>query len=204
MQKRTWKILYGDSNILRLNGIMTGCTLNISGQDNKIIIDRRTFLRNVSIIVHGNNNTIILKDGVTFNENGRILIEDNNNNLHIDSRTQIQGAFIAIRDNGTSVHIGKECLFSSGVVIRSSDAHSILDTDGKRINPGADVTIGNHVWLGFNTTILKGTTIGDGSVIGSNATVASSDIASGSLAVGIPARVVKSNISWDINRLPCE
>ena len=53
--------------------------------------------------------------------------------------------------------------------------------------------IEDNVWLGDNVTVLPGVTIGRGSIIGSNAVVSKS-IPPYSIAVGIPARVIKR---WD-------
>lgn len=53
------------------------------------------------------------------------------------------------------------------------------------------ITIGNDVWIGRRVIILPGVTIGDGCVIGAGAVVAK-DIPSYSIAVGNPARVIKS------------
>jgi len=53
------------------------------------------------------------------------------------------------------------------------------------------VTLGNSVWLPWRIFVMPGTTIGDGSVIGANSLV-SGAIPPDSLAVGSPARVVRS------------
>lgn len=53
------------------------------------------------------------------------------------------------------------------------------------------VTIGHNVWIGGSVTILPGVTIGDNVVIGAGSVV-SRDIPSNSVAVGNPARVIKS------------
>jgi acetyltransferase-like isoleucine patch superfamily enzyme len=53
------------------------------------------------------------------------------------------------------------------------------------------VAIGRRVWIGANVTILSGVTIGDGAVIGAGAVV-NRDIPAASLAVGVPARVVRT------------
>ena len=53
------------------------------------------------------------------------------------------------------------------------------------------VHIGNDVWLGRRVMIMPGVTIGDGCVIGAGAVVAK-DIPPYSVAVGNPAKVVKT------------
>ncbi|MEG0988584.1 MAG: DapH/DapD/GlmU-related protein [Clostridium sp.] len=52
------------------------------------------------------------------------------------------------------------------------------------------VVIGNNVWIGENVVVLSGVNIGDGCIIGANSVV-NSDIPSCSIAVGLPAKVVK-------------
>ena len=54
-----------------------------------------------------------------------------------------------------------------------------------------DVKIRDNVWIGSNAVILPGVTIGENTVIGAGAVV-TKDIPSGSVAVGVPARVIKS------------
>lgn len=53
------------------------------------------------------------------------------------------------------------------------------------------ITVGNDVYFGNNVIILPGVTIGDKVVIGAGAVV-SRDIPSNSVAVGVPARVIKT------------
>lgn len=52
------------------------------------------------------------------------------------------------------------------------------------------IVIGDDCWLGANVTVLPGVTIGRGCTIGAGAVV-SSDIPEYSVAVGVPAKVVK-------------
>lgn len=51
------------------------------------------------------------------------------------------------------------------------------------------VNIGKNVWIGRNVCIMPGVTIGDYAVIGANAVV-THDIASNSIAVGVPAEII--------------
>ena len=52
------------------------------------------------------------------------------------------------------------------------------------------VRIGNDVWIGGNVTLLPGITIGNNVVIGAGAVV-TKDIPDNSLALGVPAKVVR-------------
>ncbi len=53
------------------------------------------------------------------------------------------------------------------------------------------MTIGKNVWIGMNSTILKGVTIGDDSIVGAGSVV-TMDIPADVVAAGNPARVVKT------------
>ena len=53
------------------------------------------------------------------------------------------------------------------------------------------ITIGSCVWIATGATVLPGVTIGDGCVIGAHSVV-NKDIPEGCIAVGSPARVIKS------------
>jgi maltose O-acetyltransferase len=53
------------------------------------------------------------------------------------------------------------------------------------------IRIGNGVWIGGAAIVLPGVTIGDGCVVGAGSVV-TRDLPAGSLAVGNPARIVRS------------
>lgn len=53
-----------------------------------------------------------------------------------------------------------------------------------------DIVVGNDVWLGSNVKVMSGVHIGDGCIIGANAVV-TKDVEPYSLAVGVPAKVIK-------------
>jgi acetyltransferase-like isoleucine patch superfamily enzyme len=82
---------------------------------------------------------------------------------------------------GEDTQIGPCCLITT----TDHDYRSDLETSFKR------VLIGKGVWVGANVTILPGVEIGDYSVIGAGAVVTKS-IPPQSIAVGVPARVIKT------------
>ncbi|MBD0304315.1 MAG: hypothetical protein ICV85_19810 [Tolypothrix sp. T3-bin4] len=85
--------------------------------------------------------------------------------------------------------------------IRCGDSHSIIDlSTGKRVNYAKDIKINDHVWIAAHIQILKGVTVGSNSVIATGAVV-TKDIPSNSIAAGVPAKVVKTNINWERQRL---
>ena len=60
----------------------------------------------------------------------------------------------------------------------------------------APIHIGNHVWVGVRAIILKGVTIGDGAIIAAGSVV-TRDVPANTLVGGVPAKIIKDNISWE-------
>lgn len=57
--------------------------------------------------------------------------------------------------------------------------------------------IGNDVWIGCNSTILRGVKVGDGAVIGANSLV-TKDVPPYAIVVGSPAKVLKYRFGQNI------
>ncbi len=93
----------------------------------------------------------------------------------------------------SSVIVGQDCLIAELVSIRDHD-HTSAHTGVPTRSQGEDVApvrIGNNVWLGAKVTVLKGVSIGDGAIVGANAVV-TSDLPPGAVAVGVPARMIRT------------
>lgn len=91
------------------------------------------------------------------------------------------------------LEIGNHVFIHGGITILTHDWASwcFVYSDAEFFPSHAKVTIGDNVWFGRNVTVCKGVTIGDNCIIGIGSIVTSS-IPSGSVAVGIPARVICS------------
>lgn len=114
----------------------------------------------------------------------------------------IMDATFVIEGPGSTVAVGRRCLLSWGSHFRTSDSHAIIDLDsGKRINLPQPLVLGPHVWVGQEALVLSGLTIGQGAIIGARAVV-TRDVAPCSLAAGVPARVLRENVSWTLSLEP--
>lgn len=90
--------------------------------------------------------------------------------------------------------IGNNVLIGPGVHIYTVNHPLDVDTRHRKfLEFTRPVTIGSDVWIGGRVVVLPGVTIGDGCIIGAGSVV-SKDVPPLSLAVGNPARVVKTLI----------
>lgn len=69
------------------------------------------------------------------------------------------------------IKINDDCMFSWDVTLIDTDYHPIKGSVNEIINYPKPIEIGNHVWIGFNSQILKGVVISDNSIISSGCTV---------------------------------
>ncbi|EPE07929.1 maltose o-acetyltransferase [Ophiostoma piceae UAMH 11346] len=101
-------------------------------------------------------------------------------------------------DYGLRVKIGASTFINYGCSILDTPVADVTigenSADGTAqplTSYGVAVTVGNNVWVGAGAIILGGVTVGDRCVIGAGSVV-TRDIPADSLAVGNPAKVVRS------------
>lgn len=90
------------------------------------------------------------------------------------------------------VAIGFDCIVGWGSVITDSDWHTMVARSRQ-----ADVTIHDRVWVAHGVSILKGTCLPEGCVVAAHSLVNSGSFAPRSLIGGCPAKVLRSDVSWD-------
>lgn len=116
----------------------------------------------------------------------------NGERISVGARTHVgERAYVWAGDSHGSVTIGEDCRLGPEVFITASDYglrpdEKIADQERNE----EDVVIGDDVWLGARVFVGAGVTIGDGTVV-SAGSVVSRSLPPGSIAVGIPARVVR-------------
>lgn len=145
--------------------------------------------KGVRIDVKGEDSRITLEKGVALEKDVTIGALDNTC-VQIGEGTFI-GPGVCIAGPG-DIAIGKRCLIAAHVGIFANN-HNFADPTKYIADQGISrqgIVIGDDCWLGHNVTVLDGVTIGEGSVIGAGAVV-NRDIPPYSIAVGVPAKVIK-------------
>ena len=149
-------------------------------------------------------NTIIEKGCTVIAEDGSELIL---NNAYISSGTlirstkdsiiNIQSSFIGrncIIVAKVAIEINKNCEIAEMDVIRDQDHKHDL-TERKIAGQGfnsSPIKIGENIWIGSKSTILKGVEIGSNSIIGAH-TLVNKSVPTSSISVGIPVKIIKEN-----------
>ncbi len=109
--------------------------------------------------------------------------------LEIGSGFANHGARIHCFQN---IRIGNQVFIGDDVAIRDSDGHEVVGSNKPMSSP---IVIEDHVWIGARVTIVKGVTIGEGAIVAAGAVVAK-DVPPHTMVAGVPAKVVKDNVSW--------
>ncbi len=91
------------------------------------------------------------------------------------------------QDQG-GIRIGDGTLIGHNVVLATIN-HD-LNPEKNRKNHYVPITIGAHVWIGSNATILPGVTLGDHAVVAAGAVV-TKDVPPRMVVGGVPAKVLK-------------
>jgi acetyltransferase-like isoleucine patch superfamily enzyme len=140
--------------------------------------------------VFGTNNRVINAANVTIGRG--CLFQDSiyiragvNGRVSIGDRVALN-SFVQLYGHG-GISLGDETQIGPGTIITTT-GHDYTERNLEaHFKP---IIIGKRVWVGANATIIGGVTIGDCAVIGAGAVVIR-DIPAHSVAVGVPARVVR-------------
>ncbi|NNE19169.1 MAG: acyltransferase [Myxococcales bacterium] len=191
----------GEGNVLDLGKArLHGTRIEIRGNHNVIRFHPTCKLVNVSFQLLGDDLRVELGERVKISRWGEFLLMGRDAEIRLGHHTTVESArFVA--HGGTTLEVGPDCMFAYDVEVRTSDEHSILDAQSdERINPDASVRIGEHVWFGARSVVLKGVRIGNDSVIATGSIV-SRDLGAAVVAGGIPAEEIRDGVTWDRRRL---
>ena len=189
-----------NNKILNKGGVKVASHIQIAGNGNKLIMEKGCMLLNSLVKISGNNNEVVLKAN-SYVSGAELWIEDNNCLLSIGERTFVgHHSHLACTEDERKLIVGDDCMISSNVQIRTGDSHSIVELEGNRINPAESVEIGNHCWIGEGSKVMKGVRLEGDNVVSTGAIVTKS-FDKNVLLGGIPAKVIKDNVTWDKERI---
>ena len=173
----------------------------------KLLVGRNVTFRHPKKIHLGNN--VIIDDNCVVDAKGEsnagITIGDNvfigrntivyckNGDIHLERAVNLSSHCTVFSSNkltiGEGTMIGAYTYLLSGGEYDPSDPTPFADQSG--MNTKGPLTVGRNCWLGARVTVLDGANIGEHAVIGAGAVV-TKPIPPDSVAVGIPAKVVRS------------
>lgn len=116
------------------------------------------------------------------------LYSEGNLSIGSDSFIGAGSCIVAVQ----SIVIGDDALIAANVTIRDQN-HSTASGAPYRLQAldAEPITIAENVWVGVNSTILKGVAVGAGAVVAAGAVV-TKHVASRTVVAGVPARLLSS------------
>lgn len=161
-----WGVKYGSGVKFR------GNTFFSLGQTSRIVIgDKCVFNSKNSANFRGINHICILQ----ASEGGTISI---------GNRCGFSGVSIV---SSISVTLGDDVMCGTNVMIGDRNDHEDQYPEWQP----SPVRIGDNVWIGMNSIVMRGVTIGDNVIIGAGSVV-TKDIPPNCVAAGVPCKIIKN------------
>jgi len=155
----------------------------------RLQLEQLPYITGDGIIEIGDDVRISGKIGITFNDRA-----EERPRLIIGDKTFLaSGVSFSV---ASRVVVGSHCLLAASVSVRDNDGHPVdpqTRKEGAAIAPqdAKPVAIGDNVWVGNGSQILKGVTLGDNAVVGARSMVLK-DVPPNSVAAGSPAKVIRT------------
>lgn len=186
----------GANNTIKISlGEIKQFSLEIDGSENRLKTGRGCHLCNVRIFLRGNGNVVHIGDSVRL-ANTDIYACGDKCEVSIGDFTSVEGAKIAAAESGTRLVLGKDCMLSEGIEIRTGDSHGLHNSAGLRTNQGRDIEVADRVWIGKGVMVLKGACIARDCILGANSLVSGVFTTPGCVIAGNPASVKRENVFW--------
>lgn len=180
------RVIFVDFRILKYR-MLSECK-NVSGKPN---LFHPLLLKGSGQIKFGKNVQIgVISSPNYFSHYSYIEAREPNSKIEIGNNVAINNNFSAVAF--MNISIADDVLIGINCSIIDNDGHH-LDADKRNngIPKSAEIRIENNVFIGSDVTILKGVTIGENSIIG-NKSVVTKNIPKNSIAVGNPAKVIRT------------
>lgn len=139
-----------------------------------------------------NSGTITIRDLADFGSGTRIV---NSGYLQFGSLFMAKANCKIICHK--KITFGDNVLISWDTLVMDSDHHKIfrMDEPTLQVNSPREICIGNHVWIGCNSIILKGTTIADDVIVAAGSLTSGDYSESNCIISG--KDILKDNVIWE-------
>lgn len=134
--------------------------------------------------------------GSAFLGQGTKLFVDNQGKIIFGDRFSLTGESQLISQR--KISFGDDCLVSWDCLLLDTDFHKIYNKNNQYLNPPKEIIIGNKVWIGCRTTILKGSRVSNHSILGAGSLLSKELSEENSIFSGNPVVKLKSNIYWHL------
>jgi acetyltransferase-like isoleucine patch superfamily enzyme len=197
-----WKYNHHGNQIEFAGAFLKGTVFDVRGCDNRVIIGPKARLSNCKITIIGNHCSLVIGGGHTIVNGTSFWLQDDHSHISIGKDFMCgEGSQIASCE-GTIISLGDDCMLSEDIEMRSSDSHSIFNTNTRmRINEARNITISNHVWITAHVRILKGSYVAAHCVVGNSSLVSGKLSQSHSIYAGVPCKLMKEQIEWSKYKL---
>jgi len=184
-------------------GVVFGRNMTIRHPGKVQIADGVIFDDNVLIDAKGSGGGIMLGQGVYIGRNTILSCKGGKIALHDKANLGQNCVIFSARE----VSIGAGCMIAAFCHILSGGEYDVISEVPFCRQKGKEVAkatiIGEDCWLGSAVCVTSETAIGAYSVIGAKSLV-NRDIPPASIAVGIPAKVIRTRTLTSQQRLPAE
>lgn len=152
---------------------------NLQNDKSKIIIGTNTAIRG-ELLIFAHGGQISIGDYCFIGENSKIWSSEE---IKIGNRVLISHN-VNIHDNNSHPTDSKMRANQVKEIFSSNHPKTIASINSKEIE------ISDDVWIGFNSTILKGVKIGKGAIIGANSFI-TKNVEEFTMVIGNPAKEIK-------------
>jgi len=179
-----------------------GLTVEFEGDNGTLTIEKPLRFDNTLIDFEGDDAEFQIKSSSNPVRSAKFYLNDNTK-ISIGKNSQMRASNLVVVANSfykepVIISIGDNVYIARDVLIRASDGHTIIDATTKEpLNPPANITIEDNVWIGSKAVILKGVHIPKGSIVGACSLVNKKFDEENVVIAGVPAKIIKHNTTWD-------